>query len=86
MTEYSNENRGALFRNQKKSTEKHPEYNGSINVNGVDYWISGWLKESQQGTKYMSLSVNPKEQMEAQQPKPAPQQQKTPVSTEDIPF
>lgn len=83
--QYDDSNRGALFRNQKKTTDKHPDYNGSINVGGVDYWISAWLKESQQGTKYMSLSVTPKEQQEAPQAKPA-QQQKAPVSTEDIPF
>ena len=83
--QYDDSNRGALFRNQKKNTDKHPDYNGSINVGGVDYWISAWIKESQQGTKYMSLSVNPKEQQEIPQSKPA-QQQKAPVDTSDVPF
>jgi hypothetical protein len=70
---YDNTNSGALFKNDKKESEKHPDYRGSINVDGVDYWISAWLKTSQQGTKFMSLSVSPKEQANyAPAPAPAP--------------
>lgn len=60
MTEYDNTNSGALFRNDKKETENHPDYRGSLNVGGTDMWISAWLKTSKKGTKYMSLSVSPK--------------------------
>lgn len=62
MTEYDNTNRGALFKNDKKEKETHPDYKGSINANGVDYWLSAWLNESKGGKKYMSLSVQPKEE------------------------
>lgn len=57
---YDNSNSGALFKNDDKSSEKHPDYKGSLNVNGVDYWLSSWLKTSKAGAKYMSLSVTPK--------------------------
>jgi uncharacterized protein (DUF736 family) len=57
---YSQENSGALFKNDDKSNERHPDYKGSLNVNGVDFWISSWLKTSKAGAKYMSLSVTPK--------------------------
>jgi uncharacterized protein (DUF736 family) len=57
---YSNENSGALFKNDDKSNERHPDYKGSLNVGGVDYWLSSWLKTSKAGAKYMSLSVTPK--------------------------
>lgn len=67
---YDNTNSGALFKNDKKASEKHPDYRGSINVNGVDFWLSAWLKTSQQGAKFMSLSVSPKEQEHAPQPAP----------------
>jgi uncharacterized protein (DUF736 family) len=63
MTEYDNTNRGALFRNTKKETEQHPDHTGSLNVGGVDYWISGWVRESKSGQKYFSLSVRPKQPM-----------------------
>jgi hypothetical protein len=70
MTQYDNTNRGALFKNDRKETENHPSYKGSINVGGVEYWLSGWVKESAKG-KFFSLSVTPKEQQAA----PAPKQQ-----------
>lgn len=61
MSEYDNTNRGALFKNDKKETDGHPDYKGSINVGGVDYWLSAWIKTSKGGAKYMSLSVKAKE-------------------------
>ena len=73
MANYDNTNSGALFKNDKKESEKHPDYRGSINVGGTDFWISAWLKTSQQGTKFMSLSVSPKEQSNYA-PAPAPKQ------------
>ena len=69
--EYSNENRGVLFKNDKDGNAARPDYKGSINVNGTDLWLSAWIKEGQKG-KFMSLSVQPKEQQSAPQ-KPAAQ-------------
>ena len=67
MAEYDNTNRGAIFVNSKKTDENHPDRTGSLNVGGVDYWISGWLKKTKEGKAYMSLQVKPKD---AQQSKP----------------
>lgn len=55
---YDNTNRGALFKNNDKESDKHPDYKGSINVDGKELQIAAWLKESQKGVKYMSLSVS----------------------------
>jgi len=63
MTEYSNENRGSLFKNDKKTEDRHPDMSGSINIDGTEYWISGWKKQSKAGTGFISLSVRPKEQV-----------------------
>lgn len=64
---YDNTNSGILARNENRKSDKHPEYTGSINVNGVDYWLSAWVNEGKpggkmEGKKYFSLKVNPKEQ------------------------
>lgn len=56
--EYKKENNGVLFKNEKKNSEKSPDYEGRINVNGKDYRLSAWIKESKAGKKYMSLSVS----------------------------
>ena len=58
---FDNTNSGALFKNDKDGKESRPDYKGTLNVNGTDYWISAWIKSSKAGSKYMSLSVQPKE-------------------------
>ena len=73
MSGYDNNNTGALFKNDKKQSDRHPDYNGSCEVNGVEMWISAWLKRSAAGNTFMSLSFNPKEvQANKSQPSQAP--------------
>jgi|SRR5687768_16938952 len=63
MTGYSNENRGSIWKNDKKETDKHPDFTGSLNVNGVDYWVSAWKRKEGANPKAPALSftVKPKE-------------------------
>jgi uncharacterized protein (DUF736 family) len=66
--QYDNTNRGAIFKNDDKQQDNHPDYKGSLNVNGVDMWVSGWLKTSEKtGNKFMSLSVKPKDEKTVKQ-------------------
>ena len=67
--EYDNTNRGMLMKNLNKTADNHPDYSGSINVNGVDHWLSGWIKESKKGTKFFSLSIKPKDEQKKATPK-----------------
>lgn len=62
MANYDDNNRGVLFVNDKRKNDKQPQYKGSATVNGVEYWLSAWQKKSQNGTAYMSISFEPKEQ------------------------
>jgi hypothetical protein len=45
MTDYDNNNRGALWKNDNQTTEKHPALKGSAEINGVDYWVSAWTSK-----------------------------------------
>ena len=59
---FDNTNRGILSKNQNKTADNHPEYSGSLNVDGTDYWLSAWIKESSKdGKKFFSLSIKPKD-------------------------
>ena len=79
--EFDNTNRGSLFKNDKKTTEQMPDYKGQINVNGEEFWINAWLKTSKQGTKFMSLSVSPKDRQVNE-----PTRRNTPEPDSDVPF
>jgi uncharacterized protein (DUF736 family) len=57
MSQYDNTNRGVLFRNEKKKSEKHPDYSGQVDVEGVEWELAGWIKESKSGKKFLSLMV-----------------------------
>ena len=67
---YDNTNSGMLARNDRKEKDTHPDFKGAINVGGVDYWLSAWVREGKpggkmEGKKFFSLSVSPKEQAPA---------------------
>lgn len=81
--EFDNTNRGALFRNTRKEKDSHPDHQGTLNVGGVDYWISGWVKTSKSGQKFFSLSVKPKEE---QAPARRESAQTAPERDDEIPF
>jgi hypothetical protein len=62
---FDDTNRGVLFREDNKSEPADRDYSGSINIAGAEYWLSGWIKTSKKGTKFLSLSVKPKAPVEA---------------------
>jgi len=57
MTEFDNTDRGVLFKNDRKEKDTHPDYTGSLNVGGVEHYLSAWIKTSKNGNKFMSLSL-----------------------------
>src|SRR5262249_44298396 len=61
--DYDNTNRGALFRNDDKdpNDDRDRDYSGTLDVEGTEYWISGWVRTSKSGRKFLSLSVKPKQ-------------------------
>lgn len=66
------DNSGALYVNDKKQNDKHPDRNGSAMIDGVEYWISGWIKEGKSG-KFMSLAFRRKDEQQGGGSRPASQ-------------
>ena len=65
---YDNNNSAVLFKNDRKEKDNHPDYNGNAEVDGKEYWLNAWVKESSKtGKKFFSLSFTPKEPKEAVQ-------------------
>lgn len=59
MSKYPNS--GALNKNERKRDGKNdPDYEGSAEVSGVNYWLSAWVKAGPNG-KFLSISFKPKE-------------------------
>ena len=68
MTEYTNENSGALFMNDRRTKPTHPNFKGSCTIKTpdgelIEYWVSGWEKNGKKGP-FVSLAFEPKEQKE----------------------
>jgi len=63
---YDNTNTGLLKKNDRKEKDSHPDYRGMVNVDGVDYWLSAWIKVGKEGSKlagqkFFSLALEPME-------------------------
>jgi hypothetical protein len=53
---YDNSNRWTLNKNARKTQDSHADYTGKIDVNGVEYWLNGWIKDGPKG-KFISGTI-----------------------------
>lgn len=89
--QYDNNLSGVMFRNDKEGNEKRPDYRGSAEIDRVQYWVSGWIREPKGGgDKFMSLRFEVKQARDAKGgTKNPPAQQRAPARDEfddSIPF
>ena len=73
MTDYDNTNRGSIWKNDKQETEKHPDFTGSLNVDGKEYWVSAWKRKPDANPKAPALSFSVKAKDQPQQVQQSPQ-------------
>lgn len=67
MSNFDPTNTGTLGKNKNPQSEKSPPYKGQVNVEGVEYWVSGWVKKNgQTGESFFSLSLTPKQKANEQ--------------------
>ena len=75
---------GSLFKNDKKTEDKHPEYKGSATLpDGAEVWLSAWVKRPEGKQPFMSISIQPKETKPAEVFTPVVVQQ---PKSDDLPF
>jgi uncharacterized protein (DUF736 family) len=82
---------GALFTNQRKTTDKHPDYRGNLEISAdllklmveqhrggdkINMDIAGWKKTSKSGTTFLSLKAD----------KPYKKEESSGSVSDDIPF
>lgn len=70
MAQYDNTNTFTLFKNDQGDNPKRPNYTGNMNVDGIEFRISGWIRESANG-KFISGTVQLKEAKVEARSKPA---------------
>ncbi len=83
---------GRLFKNdRKKPGSNQPDFRGDVVIDGIEFVISGWTKESKipGGSPYISTKYERKEDVNARRQQHgggAPQQQQQRRRPDDIPF
>lgn len=91
---YDNSNSGILSRNDRKESDTHPDYTGFVDVEGVEYWVSAWVREGKEGSKmegrkYFSLKLKLKDGQRVAKPaneKASPRVGLDSDPDDDIPF
>jgi len=79
---------GALFKNDYKNAENHPDFKGPFYValdgQVIEFEIAGWTRESKGGKKYISLKAG--ERREPKKGGNRPAAGDTEEMSDDIPF
>ena len=55
------DNTGSLFKNDRASSDKHPQATGSAIIDGVDYFVDAWTNIDKNGNRYQSLKFKRKD-------------------------
>ncbi len=60
----NNPGHGVLFRVRDKQSEKGPDLKGGLNLDGVEYELAVWERESKRRQPYFSISISlPRDQV-----------------------
>lgn len=101
MTSYQQrDNEGSLFKNDRKESDRHPDYTGKVMVDGRMYWLSAWVKRPDGKAPFFSLALKPQDAAQSggggyssgrqaparAAPARAMPQRSTPLDEDSIPF
>lgn len=71
-------NTGSLFRNEKKTSDKAPDYKGEMNLDGNVIKLAGWITTTKAGQTYLKIQKDDYTPSNAATAAPA--------ATDDLPF
>jgi hypothetical protein len=80
------DNSGSIFLNERTEKDTHPDRTGTAMIDGVMYYVSGWLKQGSKG-QFLSLAFKRKEEQQPREQRTAPathravQKRNDPIST-----
>lgn len=74
---------GSMFVNNRKEKETHPDRTGKAMIDGVMYYVNGWLKKTKEGETWLSLAFKP---IEGAKKKDDEQPQEKDTDSGDVPF
>lgn len=64
----SRDNSGILGKNDRRTKDTHPTHSGQCTIDGKQYWISAWVKDGRDNSRFFSLAFKLKEARGQQQP------------------
>lgn len=92
---YDNTNRGSIWKNKKmREGKQDADFTGSLNVNGVEYWVNAWKRkeDASPDAPSLSFSIRLKDEQPQREVPPGAAKRRDPISTgrpdmdDDIPF
>jgi hypothetical protein len=78
-----------MWPNVDRASSKHPDFKGSLDVNGRQYWVSGWQKKEGANPAAPAITFTIKEKDSASGVIPKAVQELAPpadYSDDDMPF
>jgi hypothetical protein len=63
------DNSGVLFKNDRKSGDRDPDYRGTATIGNIEYRMSAWLKDGRSG-KFLSFAFTLKDAPKSAAAKP----------------
>lgn len=61
---YDNTNRGSIWKNDRKTKDTHPDFTGTLNVEGREYFFDAWRRKDGAPAKSPALTfrIKPKDE------------------------
>jgi len=74
-------NSGAIFKNNYKKADTHPDYKGKMNCEGLEKEVALWVRETKNGEKFFSMAIS-----EPYKPSETPVTKMEKLPEDDLPF